>query len=110
MGSNDKFKKGNIKSRTCHYFNDITKIEDLDFDNALIDEKSYRNILVYDISYKALFCSKPLQIRFDEVDGFIRVYDGIRYLVLFATKKHDAIYNRIRYLIRKSGITYVFFL
>ena len=52
----------------------------LDFDNALIDEKSHKNIFVYDISYKILFGSKPLRIRFDEVDGFIRVYDGIRWL------------------------------
>ena len=30
------------------------KIEDLDFDNIVIDEKSYENILVYNISYKIL--------------------------------------------------------
>ena len=87
---------------------DITKIEDLDFDNTLIDEKSYKNILVYDISYKTLFGPKPLRIKFDYVDGFIRICDGIRYLVLFAMEKHDSIYKRIRYRIRKSGIKYVF--
>ena len=64
-----------------------------------IDEKSYKNILVYDISYKTLFGSKPLRIKFDEVDRFIRVYDGIRYVVLFGPEKYDAIYNRIRYLL-----------
>ena len=56
-----------------------------------------------------MFGLKPLRIRFDEVDGFIRVYNGIRYLVLFALEKHDAIYNIIRYLVdQKSGITHVF--
>ena len=64
-----------------------------------IDERSYKNILVYDISYKTLFGSKPLRIKFDEVDRFIRVYDGIRYVVLFGPEKYDAIYNRIRYLL-----------
>ena len=57
-----------------------------------------------------MFGSKQLRISFREVNGFTRVYDGIRFLVLFAPpaqKKHDAIYNRIRY--QKSGITYVFF-
>ena len=34
-----------------------------------------------------------------KIDGFIRVYDGSRYLVLFALEEYDAIYNRIRYLI-----------
>ena len=29
---------------------------------------------------------KPLRIRFDKVDRFIKVYDGTRYLVLFGTK------------------------
>ena len=27
--------------------------------------------------------AKPLRIRFDEIDGFIKIYDGIRYLILF---------------------------
>ena len=52
---------------------------------------------------------KPLRIRFDKIDGFIRIYDGSRYLVLFDIEKYDVIYNRIRYFIsQKSGITYVF--
>ena len=47
-------------------------------------------------------------IRFDKIDGFIRVYDGTRYLALFGTEKYDSIYNMIRYLIEvKRGITYV---
>ena len=56
-----------------------------------------------------MFSSKRLRIKFDELDGFFRDYDGIRYLTFFDSEKHDAIYNRIRYLIsQKSGITYVF--
>ena len=50
---------------------------------------------------------KPLHIMFDKTDGFIRVYDGTRYLVLFGGEKYNFIYNRIRYLARvKSGIVY----
>ena len=52
MKSNDELKEIDLKSRTCYYFDDIIKIEDFDFDNILIDEKSYGNILVYNISYK----------------------------------------------------------
>ena len=52
--------------------------------------------------------AKPLCIRFDTVDGFIRAYDGTRYLVLFGAEKYDSIYNKIRYLIEvKSGLIYV---
>ena len=51
---------------------------------------------------------KPLHIRFDKIDGFIRVHDGTRYLVLLEKEKYNFIYKRIRYLIEvKSGITYV---
>ena len=84
-------------------------MEGFDFDNILIDEKSNKSILVYGISYKTLFGSKPMCIRFDEVNEFIRIYDGIRYLVLFAHQKCHAICNKIKYLIgQKNGITYVF--
>ena len=49
---------------------------------------------------------KPLRIRFDEKDGFIKVDDGIRCLVLYGYKIYNAIDDRIKYLIsKKSGIT-----
>ena len=52
------------------------------------------------------FHTKPLCIRLDIVGGFIKNYDGTRYLVLFGPERYDVIYNKIRYLIReKSGIT-----
>ena len=51
--------------------------------------------------YKSLIDCKPLHIRFDKIDRFIRV----RYLVLFSGEKYDFIYNRTRYLRSvKSGI------
>ena len=50
MESNDELKEIDIKNRTCYYFDNIIKIEDFDSDNILINEKSYENILVYDIS------------------------------------------------------------
>ena len=47
-----------------------------------------------------------MRIWFNEIDGFIKIYDGIRYLALLSSGLHDAIYNRIRYLIcEKSCIT-----
>ena len=70
--------------------------------------KDHENILVYNTLYKSLIGSKSLDIRFDKINGFIRVYDATRYLVLFESEKCDSICNRIRYLISvKSGITYI---
>ena len=49
---------------------------------------------------------KPLRIWFDRTDAFVKIYDGIRYLVLFNQGWYDEIFDRIRYLIsEKSGIT-----
>ena len=56
-------------------------------DNILIDEKSCENILVYNILYKTLICAKPLGIRFDKIDGFVRDNVESRYLVLHGEKK-----------------------
>ena len=50
MESNNKLKDIDIKNRTCYYFDDGTRFEDFDLDDILIDEKSYKNILVYNIS------------------------------------------------------------
>ena len=72
MKSNDKLKQIDVKSRMCYFFDDITKVEGFDLDSILIDEKSFENILVYNILYKSLIDSKILHIRFDKIDGIIR--------------------------------------
>ena len=60
------------------------------------------------MSCTTLIVIKPSPTRFSKIDGFIRIYDGTRYLVLFGSEKY-VIYNRIRYLISlKIGITYIF--
>ena len=49
-----------------------------------------------------------MHIRFNKIDGFLKVYDGTRYLVLLGKEKHDSISDRIRYLISvKSCIAYI---
>ena len=40
-----------IKNRTYDFFNDIINIENFDLNNIKIDEKSYKNILIYYIGY-----------------------------------------------------------
>ena len=72
-----------IKNCMCYYFDDIIKLEDFDIDSILIDEKSCKNILTHEISYKNLIAPKILRITFDKIDGCIRIYDGTRYLELF---------------------------
>ena len=41
------------------------------------------------------------------MDGFIKIYDGFRYSVLFAPEIYNTIYDTINYLVtEKSGVTY----
>ena len=50
--------------------------------------------------------AKPLRIWFEKIDGFVKIYDRIRYLALFASERYNVIYNRIKQLIsEKKGIT-----
>ena len=39
--------------------------------------------------YKNFIGVKPLRIRFDKIDGFIKTSDGTRYLVLFGSEKYE---------------------
>ena len=36
----------------CYNSDDLIEIEDFDFDNFLLDEKPYENVLIYNISYE----------------------------------------------------------
>ena len=83
MESNKKLKEIDIKNRTYYYF-----------DNISLDEKSYENFLIYDVTYKTPYGAKPLRIIFDEVNGHIRKYDSTKYLGLFHS---DEKYERIFY-------------
>ena len=94
-GNWDKLKGISIKNHMCYYIDGIIKIEDYAFDNVLIDVKLYNNISVHDISYKTLIGANALRIMFDKADGFIRIYDRNRYLILFGSQNYNAIYNKI---------------
>ena len=57
------------------------RVGDFDFDKVLLDKTSYENILISDISQKTFMGGKPLCIRINKVDEFIKTYDGTTYLV-----------------------------
>ena len=49
--------------------------------------------IVYNISYKNSIDAKALRFRFNKIDGFLRVSDRTRYLVLFGSGKYDYYYK-----------------
>ena len=76
--SKDKLKEIDIKNYKCYYFDDIMRVIDIDFIGILLNKKSYENILIYEISYKTFMGAKPLCFRFDKIDKFIKIDDGIK--------------------------------
>ena len=79
MGSKNELKEIDTKNRTCYY---------IDFRDIL-----YKNILICD----NIMGLKSFRIGFDEIDGLIKSYNGIRYLVLFGHLWYDEIYDSIGY-------------
>ena len=51
-----------------------SQIQDFNFDNILINGKSYKKILIYNFSYKT---PKRLHVTSDDVNGFIRAQEGL---------------------------------
>ena len=107
MKSKNGFKKIDIKSCGCYYFDDIINGTDINFSDILLDKKLHENVSVFDILYKTSTGPRPLRIKFDKIDGFIMVLDAkIKHLILFNYGLFDKICNEIKYCIsKKSGIT-----
>ena len=84
MKNKDKLKEIDIKNLACYYYDDIIKDRDTYFVDILLDKKLYENISVYGISYETSLGPKLLRIRFNKIDGLIRVHgDEFRHLVSF---------------------------
>ena len=103
----------NIKNQTYYFFYDIIYIENFDPKNIKIDEKSYKNILIYYIEYVMIkkdlknVSVNPLYIIFGKINGYFEDINGDKYLMLLSTneskekiKKYEELSIKIRYLIR----------
>ena len=63
-----------IKNCTYYFLNDIINIKDFDPNNTKIDEKSYKNTLIYYIEYETIkkdlkiYSVNPLYLIFNKVN------------------------------------------
>ena len=107
----NKLKDINIKNRTYHFFDDIINIKNFDLNNIKIDEKSYKNILIYYIGYvtieKFINPVNPLYLLFRYVNGYFQQINGNKFLTLVPTnkskekiKKYEELWIKIRDLIK----------
>ena len=104
-----------IKNCKYYFFNDITNIKFFDLNNIKVDEKSYKNILIYCIGYVTIKDSKyvkinsvnPLYLIFGKANGYFEEINKNKYLTLVRTneskeiiKKYEELWSKIRDLIR----------
>ena len=84
----------------------MINIEGFHFDSILLDEKSYENTLIDDVSCNTLIGAKPLHIMFYKLGRFIRDNNWTKSIVLFGL---DAIFDRLRYFIGSKKRHYIYF-
>ena len=58
----NKFKDISIKNHTYYFFDDIINIKIFDPNNIKIDEKSYKNILIYYVGHLTIKDSKYVKL------------------------------------------------
>ena len=95
----NKFKDIDIKNHTYYFYDDIVKIKNFDPNEIKIDEKSYKNILIYHIGYVTNKDSKYLEINsinplyfiVNKVNGYFEEINENKYLMLVTTNESKKI-------------------
>ena len=98
----NKVKDIDIKNQTYYFFVDIINVKTFDTNNIKIDEKSYKNILIYhigyviikDLKYIKLNSVYPLYLIFSKVNGYLEEINGNKYLTLVPTNKTKEIIQK----------------
>ena len=74
------------------YFNIWININDFDFKNIILDEKSDKDTFIYSIVHKIAYSIKSLYITFPKTNGFIKdcdIYDGLTKSKFIPGNKQD---------------------
>ena len=85
----------NIKNHTYYFFDDIINIKEFDPNNIKLDEKSYKNILIYYSPYVTIKDSKYVKINsvntlypmFNRTSGYFEEINGNNNLMLVPTNE-----------------------
>ena len=89
-----------IDTKYCiyYFFNEFINLKNFDLSNIKIDQKSYKNILIYYVEYLMINDSKyvetnnvnPLYLIFQKVNGYFEEINGNKYLTLVRTNESKA--------------------
>ena len=91
----NKVKDISIKNCTYCFFDDTINIQIFDPNNIKIDEKSYKNTLLYyngyvtikDLKYVKINTVNPLYLIINKVNGYFEEINKSKYLTLVPTNK-----------------------
>ena len=79
----------------------MSNIKNLDPNNIQIDEKSYKNILIYYTGYVAPYSVKHLHLIVNKINEYIEKHDGNKYSTLVhndegndALKKYEELWGK----------------
>ena len=108
----NKVKDIDIKNDTYYFFNDIINVKLFHPNNIKIDERSYKNVLIYYtgcvtikyLRYVKINSVNLLYLIFIKLNGYIEEINKIKYLKLVPTnqskekiKKYEELWIKIRY-------------
>ena len=115
MKIRSKVKDIPIKNWTYYIFHDIIDIENFHQNNIKIDQKSYKNILIYHNGYitikeyAKIYSVNPIYHIMRYVKGYFKEIHGNKYLMLAPTngskeksKKYEELWIKIRDLIKSK--------
>ena len=99
----NKFKDICIKNHTHYFFDDIINSKNFHPNNIKIDEKSFKNILIYfigyvtinDLKYLQIDSVNPLYLIFNKVNGYFEEINKNKYLMLVPTNEYKEIIKKI---------------
>ena len=91
----NKVKYISIKNHPNYFFDDIINIKNFDPNNIKMDEKSYKNILIYNIAYVTIKDLKYMKINsvnllhliFNKVNEYFEEINGNKYLMIVSTNE-----------------------
>ena len=100
----NKFKDIGVKNHTYYFFDDIINIKNFDQNEVKIDEKPYKNILIYYIGYVTIKDSKylkidsvnPLYLIINKVNGYFEEISKNKYLSLVPTNESKEIIKNMK--------------
>ena len=95
----NKFKDVDIKNHIYYFFDDIINIKNFDPNKIKIDEKSYKDILIYCIGYVTIKDSKYLKIKsvhtlyliIKKVNGYFEEINKNKYLTVVPSNESKKI-------------------